>query len=311
MVFTNLKPSIPLDLLVSLSPMRYFFIVVLIGLVLGCDSNNQKKAESLIYSSERNGNTDLYAIDVLGQWERRITTNDEDAGFPKWNPAMQQLIYYSTGEDQKSFAVSMTIGKTPVDTLPNGDLQNYQLTPDGKRILYTEVRDGFQHIWWCNSDGYDQVQLTETNSTNGDFSISPSGDKLLFVSDRSGQKELYLLNLLSIELDRLTDNNRVEQYSTWSPDGSKIAYTMRATEEGSHEDIYILDLNNGELTQLTKTPYAELEIAWSLNGDKIAFHGATTDGDHIYTIDIADGKFTKITSGDAYHSEPTWVPGEY
>ena len=88
---------------------------------------------------------------------------------------MIKYNYYNTGEDQKSFAVSMTIGKTPVDTLPNGDLQNYQLTPDGKRILYTEVRDGFQHIWWCNSDGSDQVQLTETNSTNGDFSISPSG----------------------------------------------------------------------------------------------------------------------------------------
>lgn len=291
--------------------MRYFFIVLLAGLVLGCHSNNQKMAESLIYSSERNGNTDLYAIDALGQWERRITTNVEHEGFPKWNPALQQLIYYRTGEDQQSFAVSMAIGKTKVDTLPKGSLQNYQLTPDGKNILYTQKSDGFQHIWWCNADGSDQVQLTETNSNNGDFSISPSGNKLLFVSDRSGQKELYLLNLVSNEVNRLTENNMVEQYSTWSPDGSKVAYTLRATEEGSHEDIYILDLINGEQTQLTKTPYAELEIAWSLKGDKIAFHGATTDGDHIYTIDIADGKFTKITSGDAYHSEPTWVPGEY
>ena len=26
-------------------------------------------------------------------------------------------------------------------------------------------------------------------------------------------------------------------------------------------------------------------------------------------LTLPDGKFTKITSGDAYHSEPTWVPG--
>lgn len=306
-----MKPSIPLDLLVSLSLMRYFLIVLLASFVLGCDSNSQKQAESLIYSSERNGNTDLYAIDALGQWERRITTNADREEFPKWNSAMQQLIYYITDENQNSSAVAMSIGKTKVDSLPNGDLQNYQLTPDGKKILYTQESDGFQHIWWCNTDGSDKIQLTENNSTNGDFSISLSGGKLLFVSDRSGQKELYILNLLSNEVNRLTDNNMVEQYSTWSPDGSKVAYTMRATEEGSHEDIYILDLNNGELRQLTKTPYAELEIAWSLNGDKIAFHGVTIGGDHIYTIDIADGKFTKVTSGDAFHSEPIWVPGEY
>lgn len=291
--------------------MRYLIIVILTGFLLGCDSGNLKQSESLVYVSERNGNSDLYVIDVLGQWEKRLTTNTSRDWFPKWNSGMGKLIFHTMDENQHASALALSIGKTERDTLPNGHLPNFQLIPSGKRIVYTQSKDGFQNIWWCNLDGTDNVQLTDSHSFNGYFSISPNGDKLLFVSDRTEQNELYLLNLQTQELKRLTKNNMIEQYSTWSPDGNRIAYTMRTSQEGSKEDIYLLDLESNKITQLTNTPYAEKEIDWSLSGDKIAFRGSTSDGEHIYTIDIKDGKFIKITSGDAYHGEPTWVPGEY
>lgn len=291
--------------------MRYLIIIILAGFLSGCHSSNLKHKESLVYVSERNGNSDLYAIDALGQWERRLTTNANRDWLPRWNSGMKQLIYHTMDENQISFVVAMSIEKERRDTLPIAHLTNYRLISSGKRIIYTQSNNGFQNIWWSNLDVMDNVQLTDSESFNGYFSISPKGDKLSFVSDRTGQNELYLLNLQTKELKRLTDNDMIEQYSTWSPDGNRVAYTMRPSEEGSAEDIYVLDLRSNNVTQLTNTPYGEKEIAWSLSGEKIAFHGATMDGDHIYTIDIEDGKFTKITSGDAYHGSPTWVPGEY
>lgn len=291
--------------------MRYLIIIILAGSLLGCDASNGKLRESLVYVSERNGNSDLYVVDVLGQWERRLTTSDNRDWLPKWNSGMKKLIYRTMDENQNSFVVAKIIDEDGRDTLTSAYLSNYQLTPSGQRIIYTQSNNGFQNIWWSNLDGMENAQLTDSESFNGSFSISPKGDMLLFVSDRTGQLELYLLNLETRELKRLTDNNLIEQYSTWSPDGNSIAYTMRTLEDGSAEDIYVLDLTSNRVTQLTKTPYAERELAWSTGGEKIAFHGATVDGDHIYTIDVKDGKFTKITSGDAYHGMPTWVPGEY
>lgn len=295
----------------SLAPMRNLIILILATFFLGCDSSSLKQTESLVYFSARDGNSDLYAIDVLGQWERRLTTNASRDWFPKWNQGTDKLIFYTMDESENVLAVAMSMEKTQVETLRSGHLSNFQLIPSGKRIIYSELKNGFQNIWWCNLDGTDNVQLTNSFSYNGYFSISPKGKRLLFISDRTGQNELYLLNLETQELKRLTDNDLIEQYNTWSQDGNRVAYTMRPSEEGSAEDIYILDLRSNNVTQLTNTPYGEKEIAWSISGDKIAFRGSTGDGDHIYTIDIKDGKFTKITSGDAYHGEPTWVPAEY
>jgi len=290
--------------------MRQILLLIILFITLACDISPSGKVESLVYLSSKEGNFDLYSIDPLGQWERRLTTNKGWDWQPKWVDGLSRLVYYTNDTARNFSIVAYSFEREEVDTLPNSQLMNFQLTPDGKQIVYTEKEGDYQHIWICKLDGSDKRQLTKSESYNGRFSISPEGGQLLFVSDRSGTNELYLLDIESRDLKRLTDNDLIEKYNTWSPEGDKVAFTMRANEEGSKEDIYLLDLGSGALTRLTATPYAEQEIAWSLSGDKIAFHGTTDAGDHIYTIDIADGKFTKITSGDAYHGEPIWVPLE-
>ncbi|WP_170827393.1 TolB family protein [Roseivirga sp. 4D4] len=290
--------------------MRQFLLLGFLFFTMACDNSRSGEVESLVYLSSRDGNFDLYGIDPLGQWEKRLTTNEGWDWQPKWINGLNKLVYYTNDKERNFSVVAYSFDTDQVDSLPNSDLLNFQLTPDGKRIVYTEKEGDYQNIWMCKLDGSERIQLTNSQSYSGRFSISPNGEKLLFISDRSGSNELYLLNIESKELQRLTNNDLVEKYNTWSPDGTKVAFTMRTNEEGSKEDIYILDLGTLDITRLTDTPYSEQEIAWSLGGDKIAFHGTTDAGDHIFTIDLADGKFTKITSGDAYHGEPAWVPIE-
>ncbi len=278
-------------------------------LLAACNSADHQ-VESLVYLSSRNGNFDLYSNDILGQWEKRITTNEGWDWSPYWNSGMKRLIYYSKDKEENFSVVARSITDDKLDILPNAELNNFKLTPDGKRILFTKEREGSQDIWWCLLDGTEMKQLTQTNGYNGRISISPQGDRLVFISDRSGENELYLLDLETLETRRLTNNHLIEKYASWSPDGRQVAFTMRTADENSKEDIYTIDLYTKEIIQLTQTPYAEQEIAWSPSGKKIAFHGSTDEGDHIYTIDISDGKFIKITSGEAYHGEPAWVPLE-
>ena len=100
----------------------------------------------------------------------------------------------------------------------------------------------------------------------------------------------------------------IAKYLSWSPNGRQIAVTMKPNEEAK-EDIYVVDTESRCVSQITNTAYAEQEIAWSLSGEKIAFHGTTdNDGDQIYTINLMDGSFVKVTSGDLYHGEPCWIP---
>lgn len=290
--------------------MRFTIFCALFFLFVSCSSKEELVVrEALVYLTIHQDNFDLYQGDVLGKWERRLTYNIGRDWSPKWNAGLQRLVYYAEDTTDLVSVISMDLASKDAIPLLKVGLANAGISPDGKGVYYTKKDGESQHIWRCNLNGENHIQLTKGESLNHDFSVSPTGTHLSFVSNRSGAEELYLLDLMTREVVQLTDNEMIEEYSTWSPAGDQIAFTMRSAEKDSKEDIFIMNLDGSGLYQLTSTPYAERELAWSLSGKKIAFHGSTeNDGDQIYTIDLADGKFTKITSGTDYRGEPTWIP---
>lgn len=285
-------------------------LVLGVALLFSC---NRDKAhvldEKLVYLKNNTNNFDLFTSDVLGQWEDRLTTNPGWDWSPRWNTGLEKMVYYSNDTAGDFSVLAMRLNTGEVDTLPNADLLNFKLSPSGKYIYYNEEDSLGRNIWRCKLDGTAKERLTEVNGYNGRFEVNADESQMAFISDRTGQNELLLMNLKTKNVKQLTNDEMIEKYISWSPDGKQIAFTMAAPSDDPKWDIYMINADGTGLVQLTKTPYSEQEIAWSLSGKKIAFHGTTAaDGDHIYTIDIANGKFTKITSGDYYHGEPAWVP---
>ncbi len=287
-------------------------VILFFILILGC-SEEQRVNESIVYLKSADGNFDLYQSDILGQWERRLTTNPGWDWSGRWNTGREQLIYYSNDTLGNFSVLAMKGFSERIDTLPFSDLLNYQLTTDGQSILYT-VKDSLSSSIALMSlaDSSQNEVITNSTGYNGRFNMSEDGQLIAFISDRDGSNQLYLLNILSKEITQLTEGPLIAKYNSFSPDGSQIAVTLAEPSDDPVWDIYIVDIKTLKTSRLTKTPYSEQEIAWSPLGKKIAFHGTSeADGDQIYTIDIADGKFTKITSGDFYHGEPAWLPFEY
>lgn len=288
--------------------MKFRFLAFLILAAWGCNPSEEVN-EQLVYLKSAEGNFDLYSSDVLGNWEDRLTTNPGYDWQPGWNGALKRLTYYSNDTSGNFSVLAMSLENKQVDSLPNSDLSDYQLSPDGLSIFYTVSDGDSKNIWKCDLDGGNRHQLTETEGYNGRFELSFDGKKMAFISDRTGTNQLFIMDLKSGEAEQISFSPLVAKYSSWSPDSQQIAICLAEPSDDPKWDIWIYDLKDGELERFTNTPYSEQEIAWSLSGKKIAFHGTTeNDGDQIYTLDVIDGKFTKITSGNFYHGEPTWVP---
>ena len=72
--------------------------------------------------------------------------------------------------------------------MPMGELVNYQLTSDAKRIIYIERDSIKSNIWWCNVDGSDREALTKTQGYNGRSYkfILMNKRLLLFLTEQEG-----------------------------------------------------------------------------------------------------------------------------
>ena len=288
--------------------MKYRFLPLLLLVIWGCNSSD-KVGEQVVYLKKANGNFDLYQSDVLGKWEERLTTNPGYDWQPYWNEGLGKMIYYSNDTAGNFSVVARDLKTGEVDSLPMAHLPDFKLSPDGQSIFYTITDGEAKNIWKCDLDGNNRFQLTNTQSYNGRFSLSANGKKMAFISDRTGTNQLFIMDLENNAIEQISFFPLIAKYSSWSPDSQWIAVCLAEATDDPQWDIWLYNLADKGLERFTNTPYSEQEIAWSLSGKKIAFHGTTeNDGDQIYTIDIADGKFTKITSGDFYHGEPAWVP---
>jgi len=292
-----------------LSIQSLLITAILIG-VFSCNGGNQLKDvnEAIVYFKVVNDNIDLYKSDVLGQWEERLTTNEGWDWQPQWISGLSELSYYTLDEMDRLALVKGQMGSNKVDTIQTSGMLNPKLSPDGKYVYFLEKDGVAQNIKRVARAGGSDEYVTYYASYHDHFSLSPDHGQITFVSNRDGSNQLYIQDLSTKEARQLTSGPMIAKYNTWSPDGTKIAVCLAEPSDDPKWDIFIYDLETNVLTQFTDTPYSEQEIAWSLSGEKIAFHGTSeNDGDQIYTIDMADGKFTKITSGDFYHGEPTWV----
>jgi Tol biopolymer transport system component len=62
---------------------------------------------------------------------------------------------------------------------------NPQWTPDGKKIVYqSDINDGLPEVYIMNSDGSNQIRLTNTDRRNEDPVISADGNFVIFSSNR-------------------------------------------------------------------------------------------------------------------------------
>ncbi|HEV8238529.1 MAG TPA: protein kinase [Thermoanaerobaculia bacterium] len=179
----------------------------------------------VVFSSNRSGNLDLWALELVTGSVRRLTDHPGD----DWDPAVSpdgRILWSSNRSGHFEVWTAEPDGARPRQLTNDGFLaENPTATRDGQWIVYNSRQPEHPGVWRMRPDGTDPELLVPGNTRLPE--VSPDGKYVLYLTD-------IRLDRLSVRVAKLdgsgvlpfvislpSEGGRVR----WMPDGAGIAFT--------------------------------------------------------------------------------------
>ena len=299
--------------------LRRCLFLLLLALMVTSDSIAQGFESRIFFSSNRDGDWDIYSMDANGDNLAQLTDHPASDEYPAGSPDGRRIAFKSERDGTPDLYVMDRHGDNVIRlTSDNFKEGRPSWSPDGTRIAFRAFRFDVlnSEIYAMDADGENEINLTKHKWSDVRPSWSPDGRKIAFVSFRDGRaetpKHIFVMNADGTGRRNLTEDTGLTNNfaPAWSPDGSKIAFNSlrHFFPAPSRNDIFVITADGKELEQLTDGPRGSWSPTYSPDGTKIAFV-SSRDGDHnIYLMDT-DGrnavKLTKTPPGVDNRS-PSW-----
>lgn len=204
------------------------------------------------FVSDRDGNREIYLVNLDGTDLRRLTFTPAPELWPSWSPDGQWLAFDSARDGNREiYTMEIASGNTiRVTNNPAVD-GGPTWSPDGQRLVFHSDRDGNHEIYTMDRAGSKITRLTYDDADDWAPAWSPNGSWIAFMSYRNGSAEIYRMDTAGGSLVNLTNNPAEDAVPAWSPDGAQIAFE---SNRSGNLEIYVMNNDGSGLFQLTYLP---------------------------------------------------------
>ena len=184
------------------------------------------------------------------------------------------------------------------------------LSPDGKRIVFTSLKDGDLDIYTMNVDGSDVRRLTNTPGYDGGPWWSPDGKQIVYRANhptdpadlkdyrdllaarivRPSKMELFVMDADGSNNRQITHIGGANFGPSWTPDGKHIIFSSNYKNPRSGNfELYTVALDGSNLTQITFDEGFDGFPMFSPDGKKLIWGGGRhAKGERDVNLFIAD-----------------------
>jgi eukaryotic-like serine/threonine-protein kinase len=184
----------------------------------------------IVFEAHRDG-VGIWQVESSGKRMRPVIGAPNSASLPALakRPSGRTSLVFTNSLATSSiwrYSTERGHGVTPVELVPSSRSQmNPHFSDDGKRLVFTSSRSGYQEIWVANADGSQPIQLTDLHrqlSEAGEW--SPDGSRIAFVSQDRGSRQIYLVGSSGGPAVPITREEGVENGSGWTRDAKGYYY---------------------------------------------------------------------------------------
>lgn len=218
-------------------------------------------AGSLLFTSYKRGNPDLYRMNLATGGETRLA-------FTRGLNLGAEL-----SPDGRTIALSSEERGNPDIVLigPDGGVQRWVTdsyaidvspawSPDGSQLAFCSNRAGGPQIYITSVSGGGAQRVTFDGTYNTSPAWSPKGDRIAYVSRIDGKFHVYTVRPDGSDVRRISRGGGDNEDPSWSPDGRYLVYS---SSRGGSKKLFVADANGTSEVQLTRGNGDDSSPAWS------------------------------------------------
>jgi TolB protein len=176
----------------------------------------------ILFTSDRDGDLELYTMDVDGGNVTRLTFEEGYDGGAFFSPDGSRIVYRA---------------HHPTDPAELADFRAL--------LRANLVRPSRVEIRVMNADGSGKRQITNNGAANFAPYFHPSGEKIIFSSNLHGggprDFDLYLIGVDGTGLERVTHSPGFDSFPMFSRDGRYLVWGSHRGSDGAGSDVFVAE----------------------------------------------------------------------
>jgi len=179
--------------------------------------------KKMIYTSTKDGDIELYIMDLKSGKEKRITNELGYDGGAWFSPDGKKIIWRASRPKTEAA------------------INEY------KELLAQDlVAPTNMEVWVANVDGYDAKQVTNFGQANWAPTFMPDSKRIIFASNHEYKRgfpfNLYTINGDGSNLQKVSRDKGFDAFPMFSPDGKRIVFASNRNNGGTRDtNVFIAD----------------------------------------------------------------------
>jgi dipeptidyl aminopeptidase/acylaminoacyl peptidase len=280
--------------------------------------------------------TQIWLADTTSGKSIQLTRGDKSSGNPRWSPDGKWLAFTSNRVEDKNqlFVIDPTGGEAQQLTKSETAVGNFSWSDNGKTIAYSAgestaqplkdrkdyygdydvIRAGYNytHLWTVDvAEAMKTPNPGKQRTKKSDFSVdsfawSPDNSSIVFSATinpdlvQGTTADVYLLNLKDDSVKKIVATPGPDNNPRFSPDGKQIVFSSAMGETkffASNFRLAVVSVDGGTPKSITDT-FDENPGLIEWRADGVYFGGAQKTASHLFRVDPASGRVTRVTAPD-------------